>query len=102
MATYTELANLANNNTLLDKFTAAIAVQADVIRQEATGVTNHANRLIWAKQAFSDPRSMALKMTWAILAANAAVPLASIQSASDATILTAVAAAVDVFANGVA
>lgn len=100
MATYTDLYEIANNNTLLDKFTAAVAVQAEAIRTENGATTNHANRLIWAKQAFTDPRAMALKMTWPILAQNAGVTKAQILAASDATILTAVASAVDVFATG--
>lgn len=100
MATYTELYEIANNNTLLDKFTAAVAVQAEAIRTENGATTNHANRLIWAKQAFTDPRAMALKMTWPILAQNAGATKAQILAASDATILTAVASAVDVFATG--
>lgn len=100
MATYSELVQLANNNTLLDRMAAAVAVQADVIRQETAGTTNHTNRLKWAKQAFSDPKAMANKMSWAILAANVAQTLTAIQNASDSALLTAVAAAVDTFADG--
>ena len=100
MATYLELVGLANNNPLLDRMAAAIAVQADVIRQEAGATTNHANRVKWAKQAFSDPPAMAKKMSWAILAANVGQTLATIQNASDAALLSAVAAAVDTFADG--
>lgn len=100
MATYTDLYEIANNNTLLDKFTAAVAIQAEAIRTENGATTNHANRLIWAKQAFSDPRAMAAKMTWPILAQNALATKAQILAATDAAILSAVAAAVDVFATG--
>ena len=100
MATYQEIANIANNNTLLDRMSTAVAIQADVVRLEAAGTTNHANRLIWAKASFSDPRAMALKMTWAILAQNAAATNAQILAATDAALLSAVAAAVDVFATG--
>lgn len=100
MATYSELALIATNNTLLDKITAACAIQAEVVRNENGATSNHANRLTWAKQTFSDPRAMAAKMTWAILAQNQSATNAQIVAASDATILTAVAAAVDVFATG--
>lgn len=100
MATYTELYAIGNNNTLLDKITAAVAIQAEAVRNENPAVANHANRLLWAKAAFENPRDMAQKMTWAILAQNAAATNAQILAATDATILTAVAAAVDVFANG--
>lgn len=100
MATYTELALIASNNTLLDKITAAVAIQAEAIRTEAGATTNHANRFIWAKAAFSDPRAMAIRLTWPILAQNQAATNAQILAATDAAILTAVAAAVDVFATG--
>lgn len=100
MATYTELFDIAVNNTLLDKMTAAIAIQADVIRQEAGATNNHANRVLWAKQAFSDPRYMATKMIWAVLAANSSATKVQILGATDASLLSAVAAAVDTFANG--
>lgn len=100
MATYLELVGLANNNTLLDRMAAAVAVQADVIRQESGATTNHANRVKWAKQAFTDPKAMAIRMSWAVLAANVAQTLATIQGASDSAILAAIAAAVDTFADG--
>lgn len=100
MATYTELYDIANNATLLDKFTAAVAVQAEAVRNENVNTANHANRMLWAKQAFSDPRAMAVKMTWPILAQNAGQTKANILAATDANILTAVANAVDIFATG--
>lgn len=100
MATYTELALIATNNTLLDKITSATAVQAEAVRNESGATTNHANRMTWAKQTLSDPKDMARKMTWAILAQNQAATNAQILAATDATILAAVAAAVDVFATG--
>ncbi len=100
MATYAELADIATNNNLLDKITSAVAIQAEVVRNESGGTTNHTNRMIWAKSAFSDPRSMAQKMTWPILAQNQATPKANILAATDAAILSAVALAVDVFATG--
>jgi hypothetical protein len=100
MATLSELFALGNNFPILDKLTAAVAIQAETIRTEAAGTANHANRLIWAKQAYSDPRSKAQSMIWAILAANASATTAQITAATDASIQSAVAAAVDTFATG--
>jgi hypothetical protein len=100
MATYAELFTIAAQNQILDKVTAAVAIQAEAIRNEAGGTSNHANRLIWAKTVFSDPRQMAIKMVWAILAQNAAATASQIVNATDAATLTAVANAVDVFATG--
>ncbi len=101
MATYQELYDIAvNDGPTMYKVVAACAVQADVIRQESGGTANHANRLIWAKQAFSDPKGTATKMMWALMAANVAATAAQIRSASDASVLQSVANAVDIFATG--
>ena len=100
MATLAELYTLGSSNTLLDKIAAAVAIQAEVIRTENGATANHANRLIWAKQAFGGPRDMAQRMLWAILAQNAAATPAQITGAADTAIQSAVAAAVDVFATG--
>jgi len=100
MATYAELFTIAAQNQILDRVTAAVAIQAEVIRTESSAITNHANRMIWAKSVFSDPRAMAVRMVWAILAQNAAAAASAITGATDAVTLTAVANAVDVFATG--
>lgn len=100
MATYAELFDLQLNSALLNRITAAIAVQADVIRTEAGATANHANRLIWAKQAFTAPETKAREMVWGILAGNRTATSAQITGATDATILSAVATLVDVYATG--
>lgn len=101
MATYSELFGLSADVPLLNRITAAVAVQAEVIRIELDSTPNHANRLIWAQGAFSDPVTTARRMMWAILAQNAAATVEQIQAATDEQILAAVAGAVDVFAVGV-
>ena len=90
MATYTELFGLRNDSELRNKVVAAVAVQADVIRNEPGATANHANRVLWAKDAFTKPEAEAGKMVWALLAANKAATVAS--RASDAAVLTAMAA----------
>lgn len=100
MATYTELYDLQNNDVLRNKIAVAIVVAADVIRAEAPATTNHANRLIWAKAALQNPQAEAVRMTWGVLAQNKALSVAQITGASDANILTAVQAAIDLFATG--
>lgn len=100
MATYAELYDLRNDSVLRNKITAATAIQADVIRAENGATVNHANRLIWAKRAFTNAGGVADELLWAVLAGNRTSTVAQIQGASDANILTAVAAVVDVFATG--
>lgn len=99
MATYAELFTIAATGVVLDRVTVAVAIQAEVIRNELGTVTNHANRLLWAKQAYIDPRSMAQRMLLAILAQNAGLTSAQIVGASDAAVLTGVANAVDLFST---
>lgn len=100
MATYAELYTIARAGGLHQRITAAVAIQADVIRQESGATSNHANRLIWAKQATADPEAMALRLVWAVLAANAGNTSTQLNNASDAAVLSAVAAVVDIFATG--
>lgn len=100
MATYAELASVVGGGALRDRLTAACAVQADVIRQESGATGNHANRLLWAKQAMQNPQAKANEMIWALMAQNASATQAQILAATDAQLLSAVAAAVDIFATG--
>lgn len=100
MATYDELLLAAENGTLRNRIRVACVVAAEAIRTELTSVTNHANRLVWAKAVFANPQYEAERMLWAVLAQNRTATLAQITGANDATIQTAVNAAVDVFATG--
>jgi hypothetical protein len=100
MATYVELLSAAQNPNVADRVKVACIIAAETIRLEPGATANHANRLIWAKGVFADPGTAAGRMLWAVLAQNAAIPLATIVGASDATVQAAVNAAVDVFANG--
>lgn len=101
MATYQELYDIATGDgPTMHKVVSACAIQADVIRQESGATTNHANRLLWARDAFEDPVAMANRVIWAVMAANSSATSAQIKSATDAAVLTAVAAVVDIFATG--
>lgn len=100
MATLTEIASLLNDPVLADKTKAACLVAAQAVQVESAGTTNHANRIKWAKKVFADPATAGTQMLRAVLAANAGATLAQINAAADATIQTAVNAAVDTFADG--
>ena len=100
MATLAELYDARNNSSLRNKITAAVAIAAEAIRLENVNTANHANRLTWAKQAFTNPAGIAENIMWAVLAANESATAAQIAAVSDASIKTAVNAAVDVFATG--
>lgn len=99
MATYLELYGLQGDGDLHNRIAVAVVVSADTIRSEAEGAANHANRLVWAGNAFADPRAMAKRAFWAVLAANKSASVSNIQSATDAAIQTNVDAVVDVLAG---
>ena len=100
MATYAQMFDIASKNLIRDKVTVAVAMQAEVIHKELDTVPNHANRMLWAKEALIAPHEMASKIMWAIVVQNAAFTSAQITGASDAAVLAAVAATVDLFATG--
>jgi len=100
MATYTDLYGLFANSELRNKMRVAVVVAAETIRAEDAGTDNHANRMAWAKNAFSNPDGAADGMLKALLAANKDLEVAQIMGASDAAIQTKVDAAVNVFADG--
>lgn len=101
MATFTEIAGLHNNNTLRDKIVVAVASTAYAINGENVETANHANRMIWAKRALSNPVAVAQEMQMAVLVANKAFTVAQILLADDASIEAAVAGVVNLFADGV-
>lgn len=98
MATYQELLVASSDPTLNVKLRVAVVIAAEVVRTELVSTANHVNRLKWAMNVFQSPDAEAKRMIWAVLAQNAAATLASIVGASDATVQTAVNAAIDVFA----
>lgn len=102
MATYAELLEIASGPTgdsLKNKIRVAVVVATDVIRSENPATANHANRMLWARQVLNSPDTEALRMLWAVLAQNRAFTAGQITGADDATVQTAVNAAVDLLAG---
>lgn len=99
MATFDELLTASANTALINKVRVATFVAATVVMTEGTGVTNHVNRMAWARTVFSDPIGAGEKMMWAVLGQNRTLTLAQITGASDTDVLSAVTGAVDVFAG---
>jgi hypothetical protein len=100
MATYLELRSLYGHGDLLNRIEVACIVSAETIRTEADSVTNHANRLKWAKATYGSSRAAAEKMLMSLLAANKALTSAQLISVTDAALQTAVDSAVNIFADG--
>jgi hypothetical protein len=107
MATYEELFDLQRNQQLLDKITVAIIVSTNTIFEGGDAGApwdgaNHANRVIWAREAAINPRRMAEVFMANVLALNKAMTEAQIIGASDAAIQSNIDASVDSFADGTA
>jgi len=101
MASYPELFNLMQGESnLRNRIVVAIVVAAESIRNENAQTENHANRILWAAQAFANPAGVSRKVLMAVLAANKDVPIAAIASASDTALQINVDAVVDLFAMG--
>lgn len=100
MATYADLYDLHNYTALINKVAVACIVAAEMVHDEDVETTNHANRLIWAAGVFGNPKQEAHQMYWALLAANKAASVETIQEALDSTIQTEVEAHIDLFATG--
>ena len=100
MATYSELYGLWHESDLKNKVAVAVVVAAETIQDEVDTTPNHANRLIWAREALESTASKTDPMYRIILAENKDMTVAQILGASDTAIQNAVDGAVDLFATG--
>jgi hypothetical protein len=83
---------------LLNRTTVAVAKAAYDILNEDPGYTNHANRVIWARQALGDTKSKAEQMMWGVVT-NATIAAAG-DDATDNDIQFVVNSYIDSFAQG--
>lgn len=100
MAAYEELYSLWHESDLKNKVAVAVVVAAEIIQDEVETTPNHANRLIWAKEALESTASKTDPMYRIVLAENRDMTMAQILGASDTAIQNAVDGAVDLFATG--
>ena len=100
MATYEELYGAKNNSDLNNRVAVAISKSAYDISNEDPAMSNHTNRLMWAKEALGDPGSKRPEMVWALLAKHSDADLSVILGSSDEVVQTAVSGIVDLFATG--
>lgn len=100
MATNEEIYGLWNESALKNRVVSQMIISAEAVMKELDTVPNHVNRLIWAKAAFTSPRSEGDRMFMAVLAANRDATVEQILGASDAAIQTNVDDHVDLFADG--
>lgn len=98
MATYQELLQAFEDETLNQKVKVAVIVAADTVRLEVDTQPNHAARMKWAGKALRDQAGEAKRALWAALVQNRTLTLAQIKAATDAALQTAVDAAVDLLA----
>lgn len=94
MATLVNLWKASESDALRQKVQSASAVAALGILQEAPATTNHAARMVWAREAIARPEKNGNDILWAVLAQFKADTLAQIDGKTDAEIQTAVNTAV--------
>lgn len=93
MASYLELIDVQDDSQFRARIMVACVVAAEVIRQEPDATPNHAERVKWARRAYSDPQAVARDIVWSVLAQNKQFPKGVILGVDDATLQTAVNAA---------
>lgn len=90
MATYSEIRQLFNDDTLRNRVTVATVIAAN----SALASNPTAAQQKFANMVFSSPEEMGRKVLMAVLASNSTYTLAQIQGVTDAALQTAVAAVV--------
>lgn len=99
MATYAEILAASAHDGLRQKIRVAVVMAAETVRVEPEGTDKHIQRLQWAKAVFTNPELEGNKMVWPVLAQNASFTLTQITGATDAAVLSAVLAAINVIAS---
>jgi hypothetical protein len=97
MATYIELVAAAQDLTLRQRVALACVVAANGIFAEDVATTDHAKRIVWAKRVYESPESEASRALWSVLAQNKDATATQIANVTDASLQTAVDAAVAAF-----
>lgn len=105
MATLSEVqAAAAGGNTTATKVLGACLMAAQAVIYESDATTNHANRLIWAREVFNDLPGVGADMLKAVIALaqgnDTDVTAAELADLPDATIQDYVNAAINTFATG--
>jgi len=98
MATHTELFELYSDSALRNRVEVALILAAEAVRSEDPATPNHAARLVWAREVFSNPQTWLMPTFRLLLAANHSEEAAQIAAASDALLVGKVVEAVDFFA----
>lgn len=103
-ASLSDLFTLLNDPTLSQKVAAAVIRTSVSVAFEDTGTPNHANRLIWSKNALANPTGTASEVLRYVIAAayvsvSPPMDLPSLQSLSDVVIQANVDASLAIFAS---
>lgn len=92
MATYLEIFALRNDSNLQDKVAVAVVKKAQLLLDAASPT---ASQVTWSLAAIENPKSKADGLLNYVLAKNSAATSAQILAVDDATLQTAINAAVD-------
>ena len=97
MASYTDLFELRSDSVLINRIAVAVTIKAQTY---VDGLIPTPDELAWASRVLIAPRPEAGKMLHYLVAQNNTAAVVQITGASDATLQTAVDAAVDALVGG--
>lgn len=95
MASYLELIDVYDNAEFRKRVMVACVVSAEIIRAEPVNTPKHAERVVWAKDAYLDPATAAKGLVWSVLAQNKQFTTQQILGATDSALQAAVNVAID-------
>lgn len=96
--TYANIGAVPSNTAFIARVTGALIIQSIAVNAEANSVANHVQRLQLLGRVIASPAVYATEFAPVIAAIDPILSLASVDAATDANILSGVAAVWDAFA----
>lgn len=96
--TYASIGAVLTNTAFIARVAGALIAQSIVVNSESAGTANHVQRLQLLGRVIANPENYAAEFAPVIASIDPILSLASVDAATDANILTGVAAVWDAFA----
>lgn len=91
--------NPTSPSTLYKKVVGGVVTVAREIYEEDPSTTEHDTRVFWAKNAMSNPTSIADNMIWRVVADHSSLSAAQINLLDDAAVLVSIRNAITTWVN---
>ena len=99
MSTYLELLAATEDEAFNNKVRFSVLVAINKVQTEPEATVNHANRMVWAKEAIANPDPITARVVRLILAEDKGIAVATILAYTDANIQAKANAAIDLLAG---